>query len=313
MNDFIDYLEQRGFANTTQKSYLTVVNRFTKWYAKDLLNCTQKDILKYLEHLKNTGQTTSNTQNSSLTALRHYFNYLVAKNLRDKNPTNLIKIRGIKRKFLYHILSSQELTQLVDDYYINFIKNYDDTTLSNNQKLFSELSRNRNYSILSFLIYQGVNTNEIATILLNDIDFQKATISIKATRKSNARKLPLKAEQIGFLMNYIHNIRPQFLAFYAQETEQLFLLLPLSIKQQRIPTTNYNNLFSKLSKSIQTLHPNYYNFRQIRTSVITHWLKVHGIRKTQNLAGHRYISSTEKYQINDLESLTEDIATKHPF
>jgi integrase/recombinase XerD len=32
----------------------------------------------------------------------------------------------------------------------------------------------------------------------------------------------------------------------------------------------------------------------------------------QCLAGHRYVSSTEAYLINDLEDLTEDIAKFHP-
>jgi len=47
--------------------------------------------------------------------------------------------------------------------------------------------------------------------------------------------------------------------------------------------------------------------------VITHWLKLHNLRKVQYMAGHRYISSTESYKANNLDGLKEDIAKFHPF
>ncbi len=52
--------------------------------------------------------------------------------------------------------------------------------------------------------------------------------------------------------------------------------------------------------------------KQLRTSVITHWLKNYNLREVQYMAGHRYVSSTEAYQINDLDDLIEDIGKYHP-
>ena len=46
--------------------------------------------------------------------------------------------------------------------------------------------------------------------------------------------------------------------------------------------------------------------KQIRASVITGWLKVYNLRKVQYFAGHRFVSSTENYLINNLEDLNED-------
>ena len=54
------------------------------------------------------------------------------------------------------------------------------------------------------------------------------------------------------------------------------------------------------------------SFNHIRTSVITHWLKIHNLRQTQYMAGHRFVSSTEAYLINDLDDLQEEIARFHP-
>jgi len=52
--------------------------------------------------------------------------------------------------------------------------------------------------------------------------------------------------------------------------------------------------------------------KQIRASVITNWLKNYNLREAQYFAGHRYVSSTENYLINNLEDLQEDINKYHP-
>ena len=49
-----------------------------------------------------------------------------------------------------------------------------------------------------------------------------------------------------------------------------------------------------------------------RASVITNWLGHYNLRKVQYLAGHRYISSTERYLQDDLENLHEIVNNFHP-
>ena len=54
------------------------------------------------------------------------------------------------------------------------------------------------------------------------------------------------------------------------------------------------------------------NANQIRASVITNWLKQYNLRQVQYLAGHRYISSTERYLEDDLENLHDMVNNFHP-
>ena len=51
---------------------------------------------------------------------------------------------------------------------------------------------------------------------------------------------------------------------------------------------------------------------KIRESVIVFWLKSKDIRTVQYMAGHKYVSSTERYQELDLEHLKEQIEQFHP-
>ena len=51
---------------------------------------------------------------------------------------------------------------------------------------------------------------------------------------------------------------------------------------------------------------------QLRQREITEWLKVKDLRTVQYMAGHRYVSTTERYQSNNLEDLEEALNVHHP-
>jgi site-specific recombinase XerD len=311
MQNFITYLQAKNYSNTTQKAYIRYVNDFFKWTSKDATQIEKKDILSYLEYLQTTKKQANITRRNSLIALHHYFTFLAQNQTITTAPTTFIKIRGTHKKTLYNIYTSEELTQLYDDFYHTFSRNFNDSHIPKNQQQQSFLSRQRNYVMLGLLLYQGLHTNELQKITLDAIDLNKATIKIPSTRKSNAKTLPLNAPQIGTLINYINVIRPQFLAF-CSETEQLFFTLPESSKR-KTSTQNLIHTFKPLTKQVKSINKNFLNFKQIRASVITHWIKTVGLRKAQYLAGHRHISSTEQYLSNDIESLSDDMNKYNPF
>jgi len=312
MNDFIKFLEAGNLSASTQKYYILHVNKFLQWHDNDVINTEKKDILKYLEHLKKNKKQQNITRKNSLIALNHYFTFLMQNEIITSNPTSFLKIRGTKKKQLYKIFTADELRRLVDDFYNNFIKNFDENHIPKNQRRQSFLSRNRNYCMLTFLIYQGLHTNELQRITLDDIDLIKASVKIRASKKTAERKLNLKAEQIGVLMHYLQNIREQILEFHKDENNNLFLMMP---KSGRSTTAGKNimNIIKPMSRQVKSINENFINFMQIRASVITLWIKTYGLRKTQYMAGHKYIHSTETYLSNDLESLTDDITKFNPF
>jgi len=54
-----------------------------------------------------------------------------------------------------------------------------------------------------------------------------------------------------------------------------------------------NSLFH-LNNALQKINPKLKNAIQIRQNVITEWLKEKDLRTIQYMAGHRYVSSTER-------------------
>jgi integrase/recombinase XerD len=89
-----------------------------------------------------------------------------------------------------------------------------------------------------------------------------------------------------------------------KNTDALFLSLGSGDK--------FHNLMDKLLKQLKKQNSRIKDIKQLRASVITNWLKVHNIRKVQHLSGHRFVSSTEAYQANNMDDLKEDVNKYHP-
>lgn len=317
-SDFIAYLQNRDLASATINHYLWDLGLFLAWVKKEETNITKADVLKYLEHLKNSRQQQNISRSNALNSINHYFTFLLKAEAVESNPAALLKIRGTKKKTLYRLYSPEELQQLYDNYFHIFIQNFDDHCFASklggipaNQRKQTFLARNRNAAMLSILIHQGATTKELEKILPEDIDFAKATIRIRGGKRSDERILPLKAAQIGLLMHYMEKIRPQFFE-YCSDSGKLFFTLPECSKKST-ESTGIMHTFKPFTQQLKSIDKNLLNFKQVRASVIVQWLKTEGLRKTQYLAGHRYISSTEKYVQNNLESLTDDITKLHPF
>lgn len=311
-DEFNSYLQSKNLAPSSIAHYVRELALFLSWIDKEEIQITKPDVLKYLEYLKNKRHLENISRSRVLNCLNHYFTFLLKQEQIKTNPCAFLKIRGAKTKSLYRIYTTEELQTLLDNFYHIFVRSYDNTHIPKNQRKQSDLSKQRNHSILSLLINQGTTTKEIDKIELNDLDLTKATLKIRGGRKSNERVLPLEATQIGVLMDYLQNIRPQLLEYCEQDSEKLFLSLP-QYSQRKSEATSVMQVFKPLTRQVKTLDTNFLNFKQIRASVITNWLKVYGLRKTQNMAGHRYISATENYLVNDLQQLSDDINTLHPF
>jgi len=214
---------------------------------------------------------------------------------------------------LHRIYTPEELDRLFDTYYQLFVRGYDYSChLHEGIRQYVALSRERNALILSVLINQGITTREVKNIETGNLDLMKATLKIQGGKRLNDRTLPLKASQMGLFINYLQNTRPQLFKYQEKETDKLFLPLPASIYDTADDDIK-RGVFAFFTTQIKSIDRQFINFQQIRASMITFWIKTHGLRKAQYMAGHRAIHTTERYVNNNLEDLTNDINKLHPF
>ena len=293
---FETYLKLRGYTRTTIESRLTIYEKYSQWLEQEGMEAeevTYNDLLGFVKYSKRKGATQRTIQ-SYIGTLKHYYDHLIRERQIDYNPAVDIKVKGIKRKAIYYILEPHELHQLYN--------NYQDDTLAGR----------RNKAMLGLLIYQGLTAEELAKLEIKDIKLREGKIDVPGGRRSNHRMMNLESHQVLDLYDYTLQIRPELIkeepksnAIADRETQKLFI-------GSGGNSSSFSNYTSKLVKALREINPKLKNTKQIRTSVITKWLKQYNLRETQYLAGHRYISTTESYQQNDVEGLAEEVNMYHP-
>ncbi len=311
MGSFREYLRSQGKAKSTVTAYSSYALDFIGYLDADgteVENATAKEVLGYLNHLQKKGQE-NKTRNIRLNVIKQFLTWQIETGARADNPIAHLKIRGAKRQKLYPILSGQELGEIHTGYEIpteehekakcNWFGTY-------------RLARQRNRAVLSLLVHQGLTTPEVAKLTLNDLKLKEGQIYIGGGRKSNERTLELRSDQIIELMEYRYTTRNELLKYRGPETDRLFLSVPTAGKS-KVSGEGGLQIWKGLTKDIKERRPGFVNLRQLRTSVIVHWLERYNLRQVQQMAGHRYISSTESYLVNRTDDLREDIDSYHPF
>ena len=314
---FKQYLQAKDLSKATIQHYTSLATAYITWCDMqniEVENSTSTEVTSYLKHLQNKGQQ-NKTRNFALNIIKHFFDWQIQTERRTDNPAKHIKIRGTKHKILYPIFTKQELESLYHSYEIPA----DDHKKANcNWFAYYKLSKQRNKAILSLMVYQGLCTDEVNRLTVKDINLREGSIFIAGSRKSNERTLELKPHQIMELMEYAMQARQELSKLQAPSPsgragEGLLYFLPTpSAGKKTISDNDGINIWKRLSEDIRAKNGKFINFKQVRTSVITHWLKQHNLRQVQYMAGHRYISSTESYLANQMEDLQADIEQFHP-
>jgi integrase/recombinase XerD len=303
MNHFKNYLSSRGYSETSAGMVLKTLTDFQRWCSAEKIEpefATYNELLGFMQHL-HSRKNKQRTIQMHFGHLSHYFGWLTEDNIRADNPVKSIKIQGVQRGRLYHVIPMDELAQLYEqikgnDHFIS--GNY---TVQQQQNHHSQFMHRVMFGLM---IWQGLGLSELTNLKVTDVQLREGKIYIAGDRRSNERTLKLESVQILDLMEYLQVTRVYYQSQRSKSTDHLFI-------NKRESHRMDNRLFSLL-KLLQTFNPHITQAQQIRTSVITHWLKTHNLRQVQYMAGHRYVSSTEKYLINDLEDLQGDVNKFHP-
>jgi integrase/recombinase XerD len=281
---FNQYLEQKRFTPATVNSYTIYIQTFTNWLAAEQLDAgafTYNELLDFIQHLQGQGKSRKAIQHL-LGIIRHYCNYLTLEKQRSDNPAAGVFMKGIMRKLPSNLLSWEEMEELYRRYSIQL-----------NVPLVSKV-------ILGLLIYQGLAAEEITRLEAVHVHLREGRLFVRAMKRTGQRWLPLSALQLIELAEYM------------QENRLKTGPLLVTGQKQRISPTNINNRMQGMMKQLRRLNPRVINAAQFRSSVIAHWLKANNLRQVQYMAGHKYVSSTQRYQLTTLDDLKSDLQQHHP-
>ena len=283
---FEQYLQEKKLAAKTIQTYSYNVELFKEWLEAELIQEIDYSILlKFIRNRRSAGES-RNLIASRLTAIRWWLRWQKSEGERATNPAEGLHLKGRKRRLPHDLLEADQLEQLYDGF---------------PSETFIE---SRNKTIIGLLVHQGITTGELQRLEADHVNLEAGNIRILPTKQSNARTLDLKPFQVLEIYRYQLEIRPKLLEEKGFDSPKLFLSSGSSL--------SLNNTLQILSNQFKKEHSFFTGFPQIRASVIANWLKIHPLRQVQYWAGHKYVSSTERYLLGGLESLKQSVEQFHP-
>ncbi len=289
---FTSYLsEQEKLSNSTISEHIKTMNRFILWAKEqaitDISHVTYTELLEYIKYCKSKGMKTQSI-NTNLNTLKKYYHYLKHIGLIEKNPTKKLILKGQEKTITQNVLTYTELEQLYKSYLALT------PTITNNPK--TPHTKQKNNVLLGLMLWQGLVSGDIAQLTLEHIYLADGVMYVPKKGQGSGRKLSLLPNQVFYLNNYINEHRVHLNPKYNE-------LIPGSV----------HTLVHSLFKELKAINPKVNNTVQLRTSIIIHWLKVYDKRQTQYMAGFKSIGSIEKYQLQEMDSLTDTLLRHHPF
>lgn len=297
LEPFKAHLLKKGYASRTVTACCYQVEGFLQWAEKHLPDphfATYTDMLDYLKYLRKRNLS-SRTIQAYFICIGHYFDYLIHCGAILSNPVRYLNIRNPRREYLYQILTKPQLEGLYHHFKVK------QERLTRTSGLASAY---RNKLAVGLMVFQGLDTYALTKLTTQDIDLDNGTIHLTANRKYNSRTLALQSAQIMDMYRYLHEIRPQLLGHFPQPDGQDLLLIH--------GAKRYADIHAYLIERLKKQQPAVTSAHQIRASVIVHWLQAYNLREVQYMAGHRNVTSTERYLRSDMESLQQDIDRFHP-
>lgn len=291
IRQFLDYLcVERGLAQNTIYSYQSDLKKFLFFLEEKsrivgVSNISKKDIFDFLLYLKDK-KLSANSIARNLISIRSLFKYLVGEKIVSEDVTAVIDSPKLWKK-LPDTLSIDEVEKIL------------------NEPNLRDIQCIRDKAILEILYGSGMRVSEVATLKLNDINFNAGFLKCKG-KGQKERVIPFGSKAKIALERYLKNARPKFI-LKRKEREEIFLSRlgkPLS----RVSMWKIVRSYTRKAGIKKRITPH-----TLRHSFATHMLEGGAdLRIVQELLGHADISTTQIYTHINKDRLKSIHQKYHP-
>ncbi len=288
MKKFNEYLRQKKLSPITVKDYQKGAEEFLKWvtdhhYAVE--NMRYSDLLYFIKHSQQEGNAYIRHR---LIIIRHYFNFLMSEGKLKSNPAQGLYIRGSAKRLPHDLVDYNVLREVYDSY------------------LVTDLRSKRDKVILGLLIFQAMTIEELEKLQPEHVHLRAGKITVPNTNNGNTRVLKLEGSQVMELQEYLTHTREEILKRPRVHLREKISQLLIGMRGSLSLGWDITLLMKRLN------HASVKRASQIRASTIAKWTKQYDVRVVQYMAGHKYVSSTERYEATHLEDLQEQLRKYHP-
>jgi integrase/recombinase XerD len=301
---FAVYLRvEKGLAPLTVNSYggdLVLWVEFLSKRNKTVFTAQREDLKELLQHLLSHGMD-SRSIARKLSALRHFYRYLLLDKLIAHDPT--LDIDSPKQwKVLPKALSEEEITALVES-----PGTHDATSAGSGRgsRVTQRIARAlvlRDRAMLEVLYAAGVRVSELVDVRVEDTKLELGYLLVRG-KGDKERIVPVGAPAQQALRSYLRDARP--LLAGRKKAPELFLARG-GHKLTRERVWMIVDQASKAAGRHASPH-------MLRHSAATHMVS-HGadLRTVQTVLGHADISTTQVYTHVALDRLQKVYAAHHP-
>ena len=274
--EFLKYLQyERNYSVYTIKNYKEDVDTFNSFLAienVDQNKITHQFIRDYMQNRYEKGDS-KRTLARRISALRHYYKFLVRKKYADENP--FLTLAPIKKNVKYP-----------EALYYSQIEKLFDANSSRTDKLAS-----RDQALLELLYSSGMRVSEITNLKTIDIDFPSKTIKVFGKGKKE-RLVPFSDTAKKAMINYAKTLREELQKDLSREEKTNYFFLNNKGKELTPRGIEYILKAIEKKNGIDVgLHPHL-----LRHSFATHLLEAGAdLRTIQILLGHSSINTTQVY------------------
>lgn len=270
LNEFIDFLEEKGRSSSTRIAYKKDISQLLNYLEEnkkttDVKNIDSIVLQAYIDYLKESGEYTLKTISRKINSLKTFFKYLYNRKLIVKDYSEPIKHPELQPQ-LPRILAPLEYRALRD-------------VARNNLRL---------YTMVELLLQTGITIGELSRLRLADVHQKEGDkyLSIEAFSSKPGRKVELNETAQAALNEYL-----QKLSLNEEDNKSIYLFStktgkPVLIRNIR---TAVNRAFHKAGITNATVN-------DIRNTFIVYQLENGiGLEKLAKVVGHQKPTTTERY------------------
>jgi len=295
---FRTWLESKGYVSKTINQKVKDAETYREWLNSkglEMIESSYRLLMDFIGDQQKHGRSQA-VISVLVKSLKQYHEYLQL-----ENPAVHIKIRKIPDPKVAMFTGSE-----LDTIY----QSYQSIKTGQNEGYYYKSDQ----LLLGLIIYQGLDLQDIYRLELEHLQLDKGKVYVKGSAKGNSRMLKLESFQILPLYDYRQQIRNQLLnksssTNYVSIKGSDKFFIPQCEKLIRLKL-QWRKLGVKVREQTTTVTIN--SLQQLRQSRFTIWVREHGIRQAQYMAGFNYASSMERYKNEDIEGLKQQINKYHP-
>ncbi len=254
-------LKRRNFSKYTIRNYMSTLKQFVIWLDVPIDKVTHQKLVGFIDDLL-AKRLKPKTINCYLDSIRGFYDYLICEEqLKMQNP---VKLGDTLRM-------SKPLPRFLRDEQV--------------RTLFAQIDDPRDLAIFKLMLRCGLRVQEVAKLTLASVDLKRAQVFVYHGKGAKERMVYLSKDAYQALLAYL-KVRP------FSRAKRLFLVnkgrfrgQPLNVRgiQHRI------KYYSKKAGFKVSCH-------QLRHTMATQMLNADADLVTiQDLLGHAYITTTERY------------------